>query len=190
MEVSLAAEKGTCVSVAVETDVAVSVDGGLTGEKGEEFFADNHAVHERSEDGDGFLLADLDACEPGRQRVDDDVTVIEFATDGVRIVVTQVFAVDDVHVVVANVAFDMDLLRIRGAGRHAGGFVKDDLGGAGGKIGRRLTSAQLWVQSAEVSSVCGHINGPAETAHEFCIEPFTFLVTHDGDLVILPFTDI
>lgn len=93
-------------------DDAVGVDGSHADQRAEQFFGDDHAVLQRAEGADVFLLLDGDAIEFIGQRIDDDVDVVKLGGDGAGLVQARVFAPHDMDDVVTDMALFVDLLRI------------------------------------------------------------------------------
>lgn len=84
----------------------------------------------------------------------------------------------------------MDLLRISGTGGHAGDVVEDDLHDTVGVVEAMGSSGELGVETTEVTTMRGNVDGPSETTHKLCIELRLLVVLEDDLLVVLALSDV
>ena len=105
-------------------------------------------------------------------------------------IVAKMFREDDVDVIVSNVSFDVNLLRISGRSWHGGGVVKDDFDGRVGPIRSGNAGCAFGIETGNVAAMCGNINGPAKRPNEFVIEAASLFVAHNFDLFVLSFGNI
>ena len=116
-----------------------------------------------------LLAVDLDTEQAIGEWIDNDMCIIELTRNGGRIVIRAVLRIDNMHNVVADVSFLVDLLRVRGVGRHRRDLVEDHLHDGVGKVRRRLAGREVWVQATEVAAVRGNVNLHARIGGSVCV---------------------
>ena len=175
----------TAVKVLKFANNAVGVDSSDSDERGQESLINDHAILQRTERRDFFLLVNVDTIEIVGKGINDDMDIVKLGSDGFGDIISGIFAPNNMNNIVADVPFFVDLLRIVGMGGHARDIVEDDFDHGIAVVGSRFACGVLAIQTPHKARVGGKVDFPAESSEKGGVFVRAGVVGENGVLVFL-----